>query len=271
MEILEKFLNRYGDNLERLVSALLILLIGYWVSKVIRKITMAYIEKSNHDEIVLNFFHTIIKVVFTIIIILTALSTLGVDMTSLVAMFTAAAAAIALAVKETLSELIDGIMILFAKPFGKGDLIEVSGTVGKVQEISLFYTYMLTVENEKIIIPNSTVARNIIINYSSSDARRIDLDFDVAYESDIDEVKKIIHMVAKNHPLTLDIKPMVVVKEYKESSVTFLLRAWATPENWEKCKFSMLEDVKKALDDKGIEIPYPQLDLHIKDVKADIS
>ena len=103
MEILEKFLNRYGDNLERLVSALLILLIGYWVSKVIRKITMAYIEKSNHDEIVLNFFHTIIKVVFTIIIILTALSTLGVDMTSLVAMFTAAAAALALAVKESLS------------------------------------------------------------------------------------------------------------------------------------------------------------------------
>ena len=149
MEILEKFLNRYGDNLERLVSALLILLIGYWVSKAIRKIIMAYIERSNHDEIVLNFFHTIIKVVFTIIIILTALSTLGVDMTSLVAMFTAAAAAIALAVKETLSELIDGIMILFAKPFSKGDLIEVSGTVGKVQEISLFYTYMLTGRLEK--------------------------------------------------------------------------------------------------------------------------
>lgn len=266
LTITEKFIESLFDNLIHLGQALLIILIGYIISKVVSKFIMRAIQKSNRDEIILNFFHTCLRVGFGIVVAMMALSQLGVNVTSLLAVFTTVSAAIALALKDTLSEIVDGMKIMFSRPFVKGDVIEVDGVTGKIQEISLLYTFLLTLDNKRIVIPNSTMANSRLINYSSEPYRRVDLTFDVGYDCSIDHVKDVIHDVVISNPLCArEQEPFVRLTEYKDSSITFSLRAWTKTENYEEFKFNIVEEIKKKFDEEGIDIPYPQLDVHIKD------
>lgn len=266
LTITEKFIESLFDNLIHLGQALLIILIGYIISKVVSKFIMRAIQKSNHDEIILNFFHTCLRVGFGIVVAMMALSQLGVNVTSLLAVFTTVSAAIALALKDTLAEIVDGMKIMFSRPFVKGDVIEVDGVTGKIQEISLLYTFLLTLDNKRIVIPNSTMANSRLINYSSEPYRRVDLTFDVGYDCSIDHVKDVIHDVVISNPLCArEQEPFVRLTQYKDSSITFSLRAWTKTENYEEFKFNIVEEIKKKFDEEGIDIPYPQLDVHIKD------
>lgn len=266
LTITEKFIESLFDNLIHLGQALLIILIGYIISKVVSKFIMRAIQKSNRDEIILNFFHTCLRVGFGIVVAMMALSQLGVNVTSLLAVFTTVSAAIALALKDTLAEIVDGMKIMFSRPFVKGDVIEVDGVTGKIQEISLLYTFLLTLDNKRIVIPNSTMANSRLINYSSEPYRRVDLTFDVGYDCSIDHVKDVIHDVVISNPLCArEQEPFVRLTEYKDSSITFSLRAWTKTENYEEFKFNIVEEIKKKFDEEGIDIPYPQLDVHIKD------
>lgn len=266
LTITEKFIESLFDNLIHLGQALLIILIGYIISKVVSKFIMRAIQKSNRDEIILNFFHTCLRVGFGIVVAMMALSQLGVNVTSLLAVFTTVSAAIALALKDTLAEIVDGMKIMFSRPFVKGDVIEVDGVTGKIQEISLLYTFLLTLDNKRIVIPNSTMANSRLINYSSEPYRRVDLTFDVGYDCSIDHVKDVIHDAVISNPLCArEQEPFVRLTEYKDSSITFSLRAWTKTENYEEFKFNIVEEIKKKFDEEGIDIPYPQLDVHIKD------
>ncbi|HAN58395.1 MAG TPA: mechanosensitive ion channel family protein [Erysipelotrichaceae bacterium] len=266
LTITEKFIESLFDNLIHLGQALLIILIGYIISKVVSKFIMRAIQKSNRDEIILNFFHTCLRVGFGIVVAMMALSQLGVNVTSLLAVFTTVSAAIALALKDTLAEIVDGMKIMFSRPFVKGDVIEVDGVTGKIQEISLLYTFLLTLDNKRIVIPNSTMANSRLINYSSEPYRRVDLTFDVGYDCSIDHVKDVIHDVVISNPLCArEQEPFVRLTQYKDSSITFSLRAWTKTENYEEFKFNIVEEIKKKFDEEGIDIPYPQLDVHIKD------
>ncbi len=266
LTITEKFIESLFDNLIHLGQALLIILIGYIISKVVSKFIMRAIQKSNRDEIILNFFHTCLRVGFGIVVAMMALSQLGVNVTSLLAVFTTVSAAIALALKDTLAEIVDGMKIMFSRPFVKGDVIEVDGVTGKIQEISLLYTFLLTLDNKRIVIPNSTMANSRLINYSSEPYRRVDLTFDVGYDCSIDHVKDVIHDVVISNPLCArEQEPFVRLTEYKDSSITFSLRAWTKTENYEEFRFNIVEEIKKKFDEEGIDIPYPQLDVHIKD------
>lgn len=260
-----EFMNSVINNGIHAFEALLIVLAGYIISKIGNRIIKKMIEKSNRDEIMLDFLHTCLKVAFWIIIAIMALAQLGVNITSLLAVFTTLSAAVALALKDTLSEMVDGMKIMFSRPFQKGDIIEVDNVTGTIQEISLLYTFLLTLDNKRIVIPNSTMASTRIINYSSEPYRRVDLSFDVDYGSDIEEVKKLIHQVAVNNPLCAQgMDPFVRLTEYKDSAITFTLRAWTKTENYEEFKFNIVEDIKKTFDAHGINIPYPQLDVHLK-------
>ena len=169
--MVKKYLETLYGMGEKALQALIIIVIGYIVYKIFDKLFTKFIEKSSQDEIVLNFFKTIIKTVFIVIIAIMALSQLGINTSSILAIFTAASAAFALAIKDSLASFFDGIIILLAKPFSKGDLIEVVGVTGRIQEISLLYTNLLTLDNKKIVIPNSQLAHSPLVNYSSEEMR----------------------------------------------------------------------------------------------------
>ncbi|MBP3276050.1 mechanosensitive ion channel domain-containing protein [Kandleria sp.] len=269
MRTTEKYLEKLFDLGEHLIAAAIIVLIGYLIYRIVAKMFDKFIEKTQYDEIVLRFIRTMIKLSFGIIIGIMALGELGVNVTTLIAIFTTAAAAIALAFKDTLAELVDGVKIMLSRPFVKGDLIEVDNVTGRIQEISLFYTFLLTVDNKKIVIPNSVMANSRLINYSSEDFRRVDLAFDVDYDCDIEYVKKLISDVATSNPLCeKSIPPFVRLTEYKDSSITFTLRVWTRTENFEEFKFNIVEDMKKTFDEHHINIPYPQLDVHMIQEKS---
>ena len=264
MTYYEKLIDRALDFGEKLIAAIVVVALGYLLYRIISKMFDKFIEKTQYDEIVLRFIRTMIKFTFGILIGIMALGELGVYVTTLIAIFTTAAAAIALAFKDTLAELVDGVKIMLSRPFVKGDLIEVDNVSGRIQEISLFYTFLLTLDNKKIVIPNSVMANSRLINYSSEDFRRVDLAFEVDYDCDIEYVKKLISDVATSSPLCeKSIHPFVRLTEYKDSSITFTLRAWTKTENFEEFKFNIVEDMKKTFDEHHINIPYPQLDVHM--------
>lgn len=262
--MVKKYLETLYGMGEKALQALIIIVIGYIVYKIFDKLFTKFIEKSSQDEIVLNFFKTIIKTVFIVIIAIMALSQLGINTSSILAVFTAASAAFALAIKDSLASFFDGIIILLAKPFSKGDLIEVAGVTGRIQEISLLYTNLLTLDNKKIVIPNSQLAHSPLVNYSSEEMRRVDLNFDVVMDSDTELVKKVLMEEALFNPYCLhDIPPFVNMTEYKDSALTFTLRVWAATDDYETLRCSLLENMNKRFNEEGIELAYTTYDIHL--------
>ena len=258
--MVKKYLETLYGMGEKALQALIIIVIGYIVYKIFDKLFTKFIEKSSQDEIVLNFF----KTVFIVIIAIMALSQLGINTSSILAIFTAASAAFALAIKDSLASFFDGIIILLAKPFSKGDLIEVVGVTGRIQEISLLYTNLLTLDNKKIVIPNSQLAHSPLVNYSSEEMRRVDLNFDVVMDSDTELVKKVIMEEALSNPYCLhDIPPFVNMTEYKDSALTFTLRVWAATDDYEILRCSLLENMNKRFNEEGIELAYTTYDIHL--------
>jgi len=270
LKVLQKFIDKYGEHL---LSAAIILVAGYILYELTKRLFRAFLRRSNRfDEIILRFFMSVYRIIFVIFVVITALSQLGFNITSLVAVFTVASAGIALAVKDSVGGVVDGVKIMFARPFTKGDLIELDGVMGTIEQISLLYTFLLTRDNKKIVIPNSTIASSTIINYSSENYRRVDLTFDVSYSSDIDHVKSVIYDEAKKEPLTIeDHEPFVMLTEYKESALTFTLRVWTSTDTFEVCKFNLMENIKKRFDKEDIVIPFNQLDVKIKNPSKQIS
>ena len=261
--MVKKYLETLYGMGEKALQALIIIVIGYIVYKIFDKLFTKFIEKSSQDEIVLNFFKTIIKTVFIVIIAIMALSQLGINTSSILAIFTAASAAFALAIKDSLASFFDGIIILLAKPFSKGDLIEVAGVTGRIQEISLLYTNLLTLDNKKIVIPNSQLAHSPLVNYSSEEMR-VDLNFDVVMDRDTELVKKVIMEEALSNPYCLhDIPPFVNMTEYKDSALTFTLRVWAATDDYEILRCSLLENMNKRFNEEGIELAYTTYDIHL--------
>jgi len=262
---ISKLLSMMEGWTSKLIGVLIICLIGYIIYRIVMQIILRMSIKANIDEIVINFIHNVMRILFSVIVVLVALSSLGVDLTSVVATFTVVTAAIALAVKDSIASMIDGIKIMFAKPFKKGDLIEVGSVKGTIQEIQLFYTFLMTKDNKRVVIPNSTIANTTLINYSSEAYRRAEMDINVAYKSDIEHVKKTIYDVFNGNPLCAPyIEPMVILTEYKDSSMSFTARAWVLTDDFENSRSLLLQQIKEALDREGITIPFPQMDIKIK-------
>lgn len=264
-EIQDFLINKVGDLLMVLFSAFIVFVLGWWLSKILSNILIKMIRKANIDEIVIGFIKTVLDIVFKVLIIIMTVSKLGVDTTSLVAVLTTAGATIVLGLKDSASGVVSGITILFSKPFSKGDVIEVNGYTGKVLEIQLLYTILLTLDNKRVVVPNNELASSTIINYSFEDTRRVDLSIDVHYDSDVEKAKKVIECVVMNHPLSLkEPEPFIRVEQYKDSSIAIGVKVWAKNDDFLSLKSDLLEDIKKNFDKEGIEMAYPQLDLHIK-------
>ena len=245
-------------------SAAATLVIGWIVIVVALRILKKALEKSRLDEALYAFILNSLKAVFWIILIIIVLTELEVPTTSLVAVLSAGGAAIALALKDSLGNVAGGLIILINKPFSKDDTVEIDGMTGVVDSIDLLTTRLHTFDNKVVTIPNGIITTSILVNYSREDLRRVDCLFGISYQADIETAKEILQKVADGCPGALKERPFVIgVSEHGDHAVLLDLKVWCSTEDYYDVKYYLEEQVKKAFDQAGIEIPYQQMDVHI--------
>jgi small conductance mechanosensitive channel len=243
--------------------AILILVVGMYIARFAKNRAVKRLSSRGVDEAVSSFVAQMLQVVIIAAVLIAALNKIGVETTSLVAVFGAAGLAIGLALKDSLSNFSSGVMIIILKPFRSGHYVEAAGIAGTVKSIELFSTRLVTPDNKIVILPNSTVYASEIINYSMQPTRRIDIVIGISYESDMRTAKSVILDVVKENDLVLkDPEPVVAVSELADSSVNLVVRPWVNTADYWVARFALIEGVKRALDDNNISIPLPQMDVH---------
>ena len=268
---MDLFLNWFTDNQIlltgyslKIIAAIAIFFVGQFIAKVIRKIVIKLLNKRGVDAAVVSFVASLAYALVFMVAIIAAISHLGFNTTSLIAIMGAAGLAIGLALQGSLSNFASGVLIISLRPFKSGDFIEVSGIAGIVEEILIFSTTLRTGDNKSVIIPNGSITSGTITNYSSKPTRRIDLIIGVSYDANLAHTKKVLRDVIDKHTLILkDQEVTIGVSELADNSVNLVVRPWVKSEDYWPVYFDLLENIKVALDEAGIEIPYPQLSLHM--------
>ena len=261
-----------GDNLIALLTniavAAAILFGGIWLAKQIKKYVVLMMERRNVDALLASFSSNIVYVALVAFVVIAALSQLGIQTTSFVAIIGAAGLAIGLALQGSLANFASGVMIIAFRPFKVGDFIEAGGVAGVVEGIQIFSTQMRTGDNKAIILPNSGITSGNITNYSAKDTRRVDMVFGIGYDDDIKKTKDILmELITDDERILKDPEPLVAVSELGDSSVNFVVRPWVNSADFWGVKFDYTEAVKLRFDKEGISIPYPQQDLHLHKVE----
>lgn len=247
-----------------LIIALIILAVGIVLSRIISKLISKAMKKSNVDNAARNFLTSVIRVILYAIVIVMALSVLNVPMSSIITILGAAGLAASLALQNCLTNLCGGFIILFSKPFTAGDIVELDGTVGKVEAIGILYTKLSTFDGKVILIPNGNVTAARLINYTETPTRRVELTYDISYNADFNKAKKLIlTAVAEDTLILSDPEPIVRMGAHKESSISIDVKVWVKNEDFAEAQYTLNETVKRLFDKSGIEIPYNQLDVHI--------
>ncbi|MBU1218866.1 mechanosensitive ion channel [Myxococcota bacterium] len=248
----------------RIVSALVIYFAGKIALRIVVSMLQKFLTHRKIDATISRFLENAVKTVFNIFIFLAVLARLGIQTTSFIAILGAASLAVGLALQGALSNFSSGILIMLFRPFKVGDVIETSGSTGGVETIGLLTTELLTPDKRQIIIPNSKVMSDKIINYSAMETRRVDLKIGVSYSDDLKKAKDVITAVVKKNKFVLEEPaPAVFVAELADSSVNLAVRPWVkTPDYWD-CMGTLVEEIKLALDENGISIPFPQTDVHL--------
>ena len=248
----------------KIFIALLIYLIGKWIAKRITNFVRKLMEVRDSDPTLINFLSNVVYAILLIAVILAALDTLGLPVTSLVAVVGAAGLAVGLAMKDSLGNFASGVMLVMFRPFSKGDFVEVAGVAGTVNEVRIFSTILTTPDNKQIIIPNGQVAADTITNYSANDQRRVDIVFGVGYDDDLKVAREVLTRLCTEHPKVLDDpKTKIFVMNLGDSSVDFAVRPWAKTEDYWTVYSDLLEQGKVELEAAGCNIPYPQTDVHL--------
>ncbi|MCB0734699.1 MAG: mechanosensitive ion channel [Flavobacteriales bacterium] len=248
----------------KLISAILVLIVGLWVVKLLVKGFNRLMEKSSLDDSLKPFLRSLVRTILRILLVLTALSTLGVEMTSFVAILGAAGLAVGMALSGTLQNFAGGVIILIFKPFKVGDFIEAQGYSGTVNSIQIFNTVLKTPDNKTIIIPNGGLSTGSMINYNEEATRRVDWVFGIAYGDDYDRAESVIRdMMMRDDRVLKDPEVFIALKELADSSVNLVVRAWVnTPDYW-GVFFDTNQQVYKEFPKHGLNIPFPQVDVHM--------
>lgn len=256
------------DFLPTVAIAILIFIAGKIIGKIILMIIDKTMGRTRIDKTAQGFLKSLLNIIFTAFAIIIALSTMGIPMTSIITTIGAAGVAVALALQNSLSNVAGGFLILFSRPFGKGDYIISNGVEGVVEDITIISTKLVTLDNKAIYIPNGMVTSNTITNFSREDKRRVDHIVNVSYEQDFREAVKVIQKVMENDPLILsDEEYFAKVSGLRDSSIEITVRAWTKTENYWTVYFNLIEDIRIAFIENGIEIPYNKLDVKIMDNK----
>ncbi|RKD92422.1 mechanosensitive ion channel family protein [Mangrovibacterium diazotrophicum] len=249
----------------KIVLAILVLIIGLWIinrfTKVIRKVMTA----RNVNISLIGFVASLANLGLKALLLISVAGMIGIQTTSFIAVLGAAGLAIGLALQGTLANFAGGVMILIFKPYQVGDLIQAQGHLGVVKEIHIFVTTLLSPENKTIIIPNGAISNGDITNFVTEGKIRVDMTFGISYESNIKQAKEILMKVMTSHPLVMkEPTPFVGVKELADSSVNLAVRPYTEPGNYWAVYFDVYEQGKIALDEGGVTIPFPQVDVHMK-------
>ncbi len=262
---LEKIMSEYVfPFLPKLGTAILVLVVGWLLIKLVKKLLALSLTKARVDTSLSNFLLGFVSILLKIVLIISAASTLGLKTTSLLAVLGSAGLAIGLALQGSLSNLAGGVLILFLKPFKVTDFIEGAGHSGNVQEIGLFNTTLLTPDNKRVVIPNGTLSNASLTNFTTEGKRRLDFTFGIGYGDDIKKAKNILQRIADEEPRRLtDHETTVAVASLGDSSVNLILRFWVKSGDYWPTFWDNTEKVKLTFDLEGVSIPFPQRDVHI--------
>ena len=267
-DLLSKVLDGALDIGMRILLAILTFLIGAQIIKLVRKVVKKVLTKAEAEVGVVQFLDSFLKVALYIVLGFMIAAGFGVDAASIVALLGSAGVAVGLALQGSLSNLAGGVLILILKPFRVGDYIkeDAAGNEGTVSEIQMFYTKLMTPDNRTVVLPNGTLANTSLTNVTHADKRRVDIQVGVAYDADIKKTKEVLMSVlnGENAALT-DMDKTVFVDNLGNSAVVMGLRCWVKKEDYWDVKWRLTENVKYALDDAGISIPFPQMDVHVKE------
>jgi small conductance mechanosensitive channel len=266
LEAVTAWISGYSINI---AGAFLIFIVGKWLSRRIANLVVRILKKKEVEKTLEVFVRNLTYYVLLIVVIIAALGKLGVNTTSLVALFGTAGLAIGLALKDSLSNFAAGVMLVLFRPFGIGDVVSAAGITAKVEKINIFNTIFATADNQMIIVPNSKILGDTITNINARDTRRIDLTVGIGYGDDMARTKAILEGLAKEDSRVLtDPAPAVAVSELADSSVNLVFRPWVRTEDYWSVRFDLTEKIKTALDAAGISIPFPQQDVHLLVEKA---
>ena len=248
----------------KLIGAIIVLIIGLWVIKAIMRGLRKLMDKKKTDESLKPFLLSMTDILLKTLLFISVLGMLGIQMTSFIAILGAAGLAIGMALSGTLQNFAGGVMILLFKPYKVGDVIEAQGYTGAVKEIQIFNTILTTPDNKTIIIPNGQLSNSSLTNYTKEDKRRVDWTFGIGYGDDLDKAKSILKDLAEqDERIFKDPEVFIALAEMADSSVNLVMRAWCKTEDYWGVFFDMNEKVYKAFTEQGINIPYPQMDVHL--------
>ena len=245
----------------KILYALVILVIGLNVIKILAKLIDKLFDKTKIDRAVEIFLTSLFKIVLKVLLVVSIIGVIGVPMTSFAALIAAFGLAIGLSFQGSLSNFAGGLILLILRPFNIGDYIEGGGVSGTVTGVTIFYTYLNTVDNKAVFVPNGALSNSNIINYSKNSTRRVDFEFGVGYDSKISHVKEVINQVLAKHSdmILQDPAAQILLANHGESSLDFKVRVWVNSADYWSIYFDVIEEVKEAFDENGIDIPYPHM------------
>ncbi|MBD3821375.1 MAG: mechanosensitive ion channel [Thiotrichales bacterium] len=251
----------WGSNI---LFAILIFFIGKSIANILIKLLKKGLQKASVDPMLSNFVVSVSKTLLLLLIIIAALSQLGVNTASLIALIGAAGLAIGLALQNSLQNFAAGVLLLVFKHFKVGDVVEIGGKIGTVEAVGIFSTTLQTGDNKTLIMPNGAIYSGSITNFSTKPTRRVDMTFGIGYDDDIKKAKSILEqLVQEDERILKDPQPTIALSELGDSSINFIVRPWVNAADYWTVLWDMNEKVKLAFDDAGISIPYPQMDVHL--------
>ena len=256
----------FGINL---LAALVILVVGRIVVGLIVRAARIAMQKNEVEKTLETFACNLIRWALMIVVIIAAISQIGIQTTSFIAILGAAGLAVGLALQGSLSNFAAGVLIVMFRPYKVGDWVEAAGISGAVEQVQILTTILKTGDNKRVIVPNSQIMESIITNYSANDTRRVDLVVGVSYDDDLDKVRRTLDDIVSADDRVLD-EPahLIAVSELADSSVNFVVRPWVKTSDYWGVYFALTEEIKKRFDQEGISIPFPQRDVHLQEVKT---
>src|SRR5690554_5357938 len=268
---MQDIMNWLGENQEaillmitKIAIALAIIIAGFIIARTVSKTMTKRLDKSKVDNAVVSFLAAIVRTVIIIAALLMALSHVGIQTTSFIAILGAAGLAIGLALQGSLSNFASGVLIMIYRPFKSGDYVDAGGIAGSVVRIELFTTILKTPDNKQVVVPNARITSSAITNFSHNPTRRVDMVFGVSYDANLQETKQLfLDLLMADERVLKDPAPTIAVSEIADSSVNFIVRPWVNRADYWGVYWDSMEKFKDALDQAGIGIPYPQMDVHL--------
>ena len=259
------FLTWLVSMLPRLAASVLLFGLGWWLSNVVTRLMRRAVTRAKGDAGVTTFLSSLLNILLKVIISIMAIAQLGVDVTSLIAAIGTAGLAVGLAMKDNMSNVASGAQIVLTGPFHVGDYLSVpaESVEGTVERIEMMYTTLRTFDNKEVVLPNMKLTSSTIVNYTAMKTRRLDLTYSVSYSTDLDQAKALLtRLCEEEEKIEKDPVPLIAVGEYGDSSIAIVVKVWCKIENYWDAYYAMQGRVKQEFDKVGIEIPFPQLDVH---------